>query len=168
MKNPSLLRHLRDILLLPFTVSVVVPYFIYNPERQLVQDHNLLMKVSGLIVGLSGICMLVYTISLFGRFGKGTLAPWSPTQKLVVIGPYRYCRNPMITGVLAILLGEAGFLNSVDILRWAGLFFIINTIYFILKEEPDLEKRFGKEYRIYKQNVPRWIPKLKAFDPPAP
>ena len=163
MKNPSLLRHIRDIILLPFTVSVVVPYFIYNPERQLVQDHSLLMKVCGLIVGLSGISMLVYTISLFGRFGKGTLAPWSPTQKLVVIGPYRYCRNPMITGVLAILLGEAGFLNSVEILRWAGLFFIINTVYFIIKEEPDLEKRFGEEYRIYKQNVPRWIPKLRPY-----
>jgi protein-S-isoprenylcysteine O-methyltransferase Ste14 len=163
MKNPSLLRHLRDVLLLPFTVSVVVPYFIHNPERQLVQDHSLLMKFSGLLVGLSGISMLIYTISLFGRFGKGTLAPWSPTQKLVVIGPYRYCRNPMITGVLAILLGEAGFLNSVDIMRWAGLFFIINTIYFIVKEEPDLEKRFGEEYRIYKQNVPRWIPNFRPY-----
>lgn len=163
MENPSLLRHLRDVLLLPFTVSVVIPYFIYNAERQLVQEHNLLMKVCGLIVALSGISMLVYTISLFGRFGKGTLAPWSPTQKLVVAGPYRYCRNPMITGVLAILLGEAGFLNSADIFRWAGLFFIINTIYFILKEEPDLEKRFGEEYRIYKQNVPRWIPRFRPY-----
>jgi protein-S-isoprenylcysteine O-methyltransferase Ste14 len=151
------------VLLLPFTVSVVVPYFVHNPERQLVQDHSLLMKFSGLLVGLSGISMLIYTISLFGRFGKGTLAPWSPTQKLVVIGPYRYCRNPMITGVLAILLGEAGFLNSVDIMRWAGLFFIINTIYFIVKEEPDLEKRFGEEYRIYKQNVPRWIPNFRPY-----
>ena len=163
MKNPSLLRHLRDILLLPFTVSVVVPYFIYKPLRQLVQEPNLLMKVCGLMVGLSGIFMLVYTISLFVRFGKGTLAPWSPTQNLVVIGPYRYCRNPMITGVLAILLGEAGFLNSVDILRWAGLFFIINTIYFIVKEEPDLEKRFGEDYRIYKRNVPRWMPRFTPF-----
>ena len=163
MKNPSVLRHLRDILLLPFTMSVVIPYFIYNPQRQLVQEPNPVMKICGLVVGLSGIFMLAFTISLFGRFGRGTLAPWSPTQKLVVVGPYRYCRNPMITGVLAILLGEAGFLNSVDILRWAGLFFIINTIYFIVKEEPDLEERFGEEYRRYKQNVPRWIPNFRPY-----
>ena len=163
MKSPSLLRHVRDILLLPFTMSVVVPYFIYNSDRQLVHGDAALLRFSGLIIGLLGLLMLLYTISLFGRFGKGTLAPWSPTQKLVVVGPYRYCRNPMITGVFFILAGEASFFNSVDILRWAGLFFIINTIYFIIKEEPDLEKRFGEEYRIYKQHVPRWIPNLRPY-----
>ena len=163
MKDPSLLRHLRDFLLLPFTMSVVVPYLIYNSQRQLVHEHDLLLRISGLTVGLFGLIMLLYTISLFGRFGKGTLAPWSPTQKLVVVGPYRYCRNPMITGVFFLLVGEAFFFNSVDILRWAGLFFIINTLYFIVKEEPDLEKRFGEEYRIYKENVPRWIPKLRPY-----
>ncbi|HMG94173.1 MAG TPA: isoprenylcysteine carboxylmethyltransferase family protein [Chryseolinea sp.] len=163
MNNPSLWRHLRDILLLPFTMSVVVPYFIYKPQRPLLPAHDLLLKVSGLAIGISGIFMLLYTISLFGRFGKGSLAPWSPTQKLVVVGPYRYCRNPMITGVFFILTGEACFFNSTAILWWAGLFFIINTIYFILKEEPDLERRFGEEYRIYKQNVPRWIPKIRPY-----
>jgi protein-S-isoprenylcysteine O-methyltransferase Ste14 len=162
MNNPSLLTHLRDILLLPFTMSVVVPYLIYNPQRVL-HEQDMLLKVAGVAIGLLGIFMLSYTISLFGRFGKGTLAPWSPTQKLVVVGPYRYCRNPMITSVFFILVGEACFFNSVDILRWAGLFFIINTIYFIIKEEPDLEKRFGEEYRNYKQNVPRWIPNLRPY-----
>ena len=162
MNNSSLLRHLRDILLLPFTMSVIVPYLIYNPQRVLHED-DLLLNFSGVMVGLFGIFMLSYTISLFGRVGNGTLAPWSPTQKLVVVGPYRYCRNPMITGVFFILVGEAGFFNSVDILRWAGLFFIINTIYFIMKEEPDLEKRFGEEYRNYKENVPRWIPNLRPY-----
>ena len=163
MKNPSLIRHLRDILLLPFTMSVVVPYLIYNSQRRLVHESDLLLRISGLVIGLMGLSMLLYTISLFGRFGKGTLAPWDPTQKLVVVGPYRYCRNPMITGVFFILVGEAVFFNSVDILRWAGLFFIINTIYFVVKEEPDLEKRFGEEYRIYKKNVPRWIPNIRPY-----
>ena len=164
MNNPSLLRHLRDILLLPFTMSVVVPYFIYDPQRALAPTYDVPLKIFGLIIGLSGIFILIYTISLFGRFGKGTLAPWSPTQKLVVVGPYRYCRNPMITGVFFILTGEACFFNSQNILVWAGIFFVINTIYFILKEEPDLEERFGEEYRKYKQNVPRWIPRLRAYE----
>jgi protein-S-isoprenylcysteine O-methyltransferase Ste14 len=166
MKNPSLLKHLRDIILLPFTVSVVVPYLIYNSQRPLVQERYLLLNISGSIIGLAGILMLAYTISLFGRFGKGTLAPWSPTQKLVVVGPYRYCRNPMISGVFFILIGEACFFNSVDIMRWAGLFFIINTLYFIMKEEPDLEQRFGDQYRVYKRNVPRWIPNLRPYQGP--
>lgn len=66
----------------------------------------------------------------------------------------------MISGVFFILISEAFYFSSANILIWDGLFFIINTTYFILKEEPDLEKRFGEPYKKYKQEVPRWIPKL--------
>jgi len=71
----------------------------------------------------------------------------------------------MISGVLFVLLGESLVLNSANILILAGVFFVINTIYFILMEEPDLEERFGKEYEAYKKNVPRWIPKFKPYVP---
>ena len=98
------------------------------------------------------------TITLFQKKGKGTLAPWKPTQKLVIEGPYRYVRNPMISGVLCILIAESLLINSVYIFYWALFFFTINYIYFIVKEEPDLVKRFGNEYENYKKNVPRWIP----------
>ena len=64
------------------------------------------------------------------------------------------------------LLGETPFLNSTNILIEALIFLVVNTIYFILKEEPDLYKRFGEEYLVYKKNVPMWIPKLKAYKPP--
>jgi protein-S-isoprenylcysteine O-methyltransferase Ste14 len=46
----------------------------------------------------------------------------------------------------------------------AFLFFAINHVYFILSEEPGLEKRFGQEYLEYKKNVPRWIPRLKPWN----
>ena len=67
------------------------------------------------------------TISLFARVGQGTLAPWDPTQRLVVLGPYRHVRNPMISGVLAILLGEAALLGSPPLLVWFGAFFAVNA-----------------------------------------
>ncbi|MFC0773481.1 methyltransferase family protein [Terrimonas alba] len=85
---------------------------------------------------------------------------------MVIAGPYQYCRNPMISGVFFILLGETLFLNSTNILTEALIFFVVNTVYFVLKEEPDLYKRFGEEYLVYKKNVPRWIPKLKPYKPP--
>jgi len=97
--------------------------------------------------------------------GKGTLAPWSPKQKLVVAGPYRYCRNPMITGVLCILSAEALFFHSADLLIWMGSFFVFNTLHFVIWEEPDLEEKFGNDYRVYKKHVPRWISRIKPFDP---
>ena len=57
-------------------------------------------------VNRNGILLMVAAIRLFVTIGKGTLAPWNPTQKLVVHGVYRHVRNPMISGVMFILLGE--------------------------------------------------------------
>jgi len=111
------------------------------------------------------LMMMTITISSFVHTGKGTLAPWSPPGKLVIKGPYRYVRNPMILGVLLVLLGEALGLWSESILIWAGEFVLINTISFIIYEEPNLEKRFGDDYRQYKKDVPRWLPRFTPVDP---
>ena len=163
MNNPSLIKHFRDILILPFTVTVIIPCLIYNPQHHFIPNLSILFKVAGSLIGLSGLSLFLYTVFLFRTIGRGTLAPWTPTQKLVVIGPYRYCRNPMISSVFFILIGETLFFQSLDFLQWSILFFIINTVYFILKEEPDLEKRFGDEYRVYKEKVPRWIPNVRPY-----
>jgi len=117
--------------------------------------------ISGALLLISGVSVLGYTIILFEKIGKGTLAPWTEKEKLVIAGPYRYCRNPMITGVLFILSGETLLFHSTSILIWTGIFFVFNTLYFIIVEEPYLAERFGAEYREYKKNVPRWIPKLR-------
>ena len=162
MKEASLITHLRDIIILPLTVTVIIPYFIYNGKQIALLD-NTISKVAGIICISAGLSLFLYTVYLFKIIGKGTLAPWSPKQQLVVQGPYRYCRNPMITGVLTILLGECLFFGSETILIWALLFFIINTIYFILLEEPDLYQTFGDEYKAYKKEVPRWIPRFRPY-----
>ncbi|HEY0668155.1 MAG TPA: isoprenylcysteine carboxylmethyltransferase family protein [Sphingobacteriaceae bacterium] len=162
MQRPSILKHIRDIIILPLTVTVIIPYLSYKKEQTLFPD-SVILKAFGIIFLVSGIALFIWTVYLFWAFGKGTLAPWTPTQKLIIMGPYKYCRNPMISGVFFILLGETMLLNSLNILIIAGVFFVINTIYFILKEEPDLYKRFGNEYDVYKKNVPRWIPKFKPY-----
>ena len=161
-RQPSIFSHLRDILLLPFTVTVIVPYFIYNGKVEFI-PNSILIKGLGLLILIPGLTLFLYTIFLFKTRGNGTLAPWSPTQKLVITGPYQYCRNPMITGVLFILLGEALIFYSVPILKWAAAFVVINTFYFLLYEEPSLHKRFGDDYLTYKKNVPRWIPRLTPY-----
>jgi len=143
-------------------MTVILPYLCYNKNQTLFPD-SIVFKVLGLVFFISGLALFFRSVYLFWAFGKGTLAPWTPTQKLIIRGPYKYCRNPMISGVLFVLLGETFFLNSVNILIITGAFFIINAIYFILKEEPDLYKRFGKDYEAYKKSVPRWIPKFKPY-----
>jgi protein-S-isoprenylcysteine O-methyltransferase Ste14 len=107
----------------------------------------------------------VSTVRLFPKLGNGTPAPWDPTSKMIISGPYAYVRNPMITGVVLILTGEALMLSSWAIGIWAIVFLIINMFYFPLSEEPGLRKRFGKEYEEYCKNVPRYIPRLTPWKP---
>ena len=148
-------------LILPVTVLIIVPLTI---ERHMVIATGIRL-FAGLGVMLLGLLVMAQTILTFIRIGKGTLAPWSPTRRLVVGGMYAYVRNPMILGVIMVLIGEAIVFSSRSILLWAIVVFAINTVYFIFSEEPGLEKRFGAEYTEYKKNVPRWIPRLEPWKP---
>jgi protein-S-isoprenylcysteine O-methyltransferase Ste14 len=98
---------------------------------------------------------------LFVRVGRGTLAPWDPTARLVVRGPYRHVRNPMITGIGTILAGQALVFRSWGIAIELAMFGLINAIYFPLVEEPGLRQRFGAEYEEYCARVPRWLPRVR-------
>jgi protein-S-isoprenylcysteine O-methyltransferase Ste14 len=117
----------------------------------------------GAIVFMAGFLLFGWCVSLFARVGQGTLAPWDPTRNLVTAGPYRFVRNPMISGVALMLIGEALWWGSWLVSLWAGVFVGINHLYFVVSEEPGLEKRFGERYRRYKAHVPRWIPRLRPW-----
>lgn len=147
--------------ILPITVLIIVTLNI-EPKISIPYFSTLL---DGLLMILSGLFLIILTISKFITIGKGTLAPWSPTKKLIIEGIYRYVRNPMIIGVLFVLTGESIATLSQNIFTWAVIFFIINNIYFFLLEEPLLVRKFGDDYREYKKNVPRWIPLFKPYIP---
>jgi protein-S-isoprenylcysteine O-methyltransferase Ste14 len=160
------LRHLLSILLLPFLVVVVVPYWLLDtfPADGTWQDDPFILlpfRSLGALFFIAGLGLFIWCVSLFAKVGQGTLAPWDPTRNLVAVGPYRFVRNPMISSVALLLISEALFWVSWAAWIWAGIFIIINHAYFILSEEPGLEKRFGEPYRIYKSSVPRWIPHIK-------
>ena len=69
----------------------------------------------------------------------------------------------MISGVWCILLGESVLLGSVPVFIFALLFVTINHVYFITSEEPGLMRRFGEEYLLYRNAVPRWVPRLTPW-----
>jgi protein-S-isoprenylcysteine O-methyltransferase Ste14 len=158
-------RAFKAIMALPVTVAVIIPsLLLYVSGWQ--PDHIVFWRfLLGFFSFMLGLVLAVLTVRLFSKMGNGTLAPWDPTSKLVVTGPYAYVRNPMITGVVLILTGEALMLASWAIGIWALVFLIINMFYFMLSEEPGLRKRFGKEFEEYCRNVPRYIPRLTPWKP---
>jgi len=165
----TILRHLLSILLLPFVMVVIVPRWllrVWSSSDTRWVDGTVaaaFAHISGVVLFLGGFALFAWCVSLFARVGEGTLAPWDPTRRLVAVGPYLYMRNPMITGVVTMLLGETLFLGSRAVGIWAATFVAINQIYFVITEEPGLERRFGAAYIEYKSAVPRWIPRARPW-----
>ena len=125
---------------------------------------RVILPVIGIICICLGLVLMIATIRLFVTVGKGTLAPWEPPQRLVVRGIYCHVRNPMMSGALFVLLGEAVLAASLPLSCWFAFAGVVYAVYIPLSEEPGLVKRFGEEYLTYKQNVPRWIPRLTPWE----
>jgi protein-S-isoprenylcysteine O-methyltransferase Ste14 len=164
-------KHLRAILLLPFLAAVVIPgvlLWLTGPDTlglwQSAPATLVALPVLGGALICLGLVLVVATIRLFVTVGKGTLAPWDPTQRLVVRGVYRHVRNPMIAGVFFVLLGEAVLAASLPLFIWFIVFVVANVVYIPLVEEPGLVKRFGSDYLAYQRNVPRWIPRVRPWE----
>jgi protein-S-isoprenylcysteine O-methyltransferase Ste14 len=103
----------------------------------------------------------------FGKTGHGTPAPLAPQKKLVVVGFYRYVRNPMYLGFITgwiglwIIFGKA---NTVAVIGAVAVVLGV-ALFVVLYEEPTLRRKFGAEYEEYCRNVPRWIPRLRLWAP---
>jgi protein-S-isoprenylcysteine O-methyltransferase Ste14 len=165
-----ILRQLLSVVLLPFTMTVLVPWWLRpKPGRAWVDSPpamtDLILPPLGVLIIALGLTLFASSLRRFAKDGKGTLAPWDPPTKFVVTGPYRYVRNPMISGVNLILFGEAAMFREPRLLWWALTFFAMNAIYIPLLEEPGLRERFGDAYDVYCRHVRRLIPRLTPWTP---
>ena len=153
----------------PVVVSFILPFLILVFEHYLYIHNIVTISIAllyfGIIFLVIGLIIFILAVRLFILIGNGTIMPWDPTKKLIVVSLYRYVRNPMILSLIIIQSGEALLFASYGIAILLVLNYVINTIYFINSEEPGLEKKFGQEYIEYKKNVPRWIPRLKPWTP---
>ncbi len=162
-------KHLRAIAVLPGVVLIVIPaallYFSGSADLGLspARPWNVLHLLIGFAFVVLGVLLMATAISLLHRVGMGTLAPWNPTGRLVVLGVYQHVRNPMISGVFFVLLGEVLLFDSFPLLVWFCIFLALNVVYIPIVEEPGLERRFGRDYERYERNVPRWIPRLRPW-----
>jgi protein-S-isoprenylcysteine O-methyltransferase Ste14 len=166
-----MLRHLLAIGALPFTMAVLIPVWLARRNGIVpalgATAAEIAAQLAGLALLVLGFILFVASLRRFAAEGSGTLAPWDPPRALVVRGPYRYVRNPMISGVVFVLFGEGLILLSRPHLAWGLTFLAINALYIPLLEEPLLEQRFGEAYREYCRHVPRLFPRLRPWLGPA-
>lgn len=105
-----------------------------------------------------GIFALLWCVRDFYVSGRGTLAPWDPPKRLVVVGLYRFVRNPMYVAVLTILVGWALLYRSWLLLAYAIVVAIAVHFRVVWHEEPWLKRQFGADWDDYAARVSRWLP----------
>ena len=163
----TLFRHVLAIAILPFTVAVLIPLRIAQRYAMTpglgASAGQVAIQLAGAALCAIGLVLFVASLRRFATEGQGTLAPWDPPRALVVRGPYRFVRNPMISGVIFVLFGEAAVLLSRPHAIWAAAFVLINLTYIPLVEEPQLARRFGELYREYCRHVRRFVPRLRPW-----
>jgi protein-S-isoprenylcysteine O-methyltransferase Ste14 len=163
-----LLRHLIAVAVLPFSVAVLIPVWLARRNGIMPglgpSPTRIVLQVVGLGLLFVGVLLFAASLRRFVSEGRGTLAPWDPPRRLVVRGPYRYVRNPMISGVVMVLFGEALVLLSRPHLQWALIFLGLNAVYIPLIEEPFLAERFGSGYKEYCRHVPRLLPRWRPWE----
>ena len=112
-----------------------------------------------------GFAMAMKCVWDFGWTGRGTPAPFIPPQRLVVVGLYRYVRNPMYFGFaigwigLWVVFGHA----RVNLIAAVAAVALGVHLFVVFYEEPTLRGKFGTDYEEYCRNVSRWWPRLSPW-----
>jgi protein-S-isoprenylcysteine O-methyltransferase Ste14 len=98
--------------------------------------------------------------------GDGTPAPFAAPQRLVVVGPYRYVRNPMYIGGIFMMVGFSLLSRSAADLGLAGAIWLVTHTFAVLYEEPVLRRKFDGSYEDYRASVRRWLPRASPYTAP--
>ena len=158
-KTRSLLTPIGVMISGAFTALFVCAATIFdrllNLPRILPDGARLLVSIPMTAVGVS---VAAWSVLHFLKV-KGTPVPFNPPPRVVKTGPYRYVRNPMLTGVFLILFAIGFGVNSFSlVVIFTPLYVLVNVWELKKIEEPELEKRLGDEYIEYRRQTPMFIP----------
>ena len=150
-------------LISPFPLAFLIPILITRIGYNVDFSFHGTIRLLGIIPIVLGFVPLINSFFKFKNDGDRSPHPFNEAPKLVVTGFYSYVRNPMYVGVLLIISGLVIiFLNYLILIYGFLLWSFVNT--FIIKyEEPKLTETFGEEFKEYRKNVHRWIPRIKPW-----
>jgi protein-S-isoprenylcysteine O-methyltransferase Ste14 len=151
------LKSIAFLILVPGLLLVYFPYSIAATDVELFRPGFL--RYLSFPLWLTGGAAMLWCFWNFTFNGKGTPAPVDPPKELVMVGLYRFVRNPMyVAGILA-LISWMLWSPSLPLILAPVLFFIAAHLFVKFYEEPTLKGKFGIAYEEYLNRVPRWVPK---------
>lgn len=154
----TILRSLLFLILAPGMVAGYIPLAFLRRGSQL---ETGIFAYLAFPLWLLGSVILLWSFWNFLIQGRGTPAPIDPPKEMVATGFYRYVRNPMYVGVLAIIIGHFLWFGYWNLLIYAIIVFLAFHAFVTYYEEPTLRRKFGASYENYLKRVPRWIPRFK-------
>jgi protein-S-isoprenylcysteine O-methyltransferase Ste14 len=152
------LKSLLFLILAPGMVAGYIPLALLRRGAQI--ETGILAYLAFPLWAIGGI-ILLWSFWNFLTQGRGTPAPIDPPKELVATGFYRYVRNPMYVGVLAVIFGHFLWFGYWNLLAYALLVFVLFNTFVTYYEEPTLKRKFGASYEDYLRKVPRWIPRFR-------
>ncbi len=151
-----------------FSYIFIAPFYIFGVSTKVLVDvftfpadiiphpYNLI----GIILIPIGMLLVIwanYTLLYIGKIGLRNREPMQRPSTLVLVGPFRFTRNPIYLGCLLMLLGLVIVWSSVVTALLTILIYIVFRYVFIKREEIILEEEFGEDYREFKKRVGRWF-----------
>lgn len=116
------------------------------------------VRIVGLVVGMAGAVLLVWSSLLLGQLMLHEAAV-REDHTLIESGPYRFIRHPVYAGYLALLLGSSiASLNVSLLLLWPLSF--LGILIQAACEERLLGTRFGQDYERYVRRTGRLVPRF--------
>jgi protein-S-isoprenylcysteine O-methyltransferase Ste14 len=148
-------------IVVPGSVTVLIPFLILRSTGQGWPQFWTWLQFAAVVPLTLGAAIYFRCLWDFAAKGRGIPSPIDHPRHLVVSGLYCYVRNPMYLGALTVLLGEATFFESFDVLIYALCWFLLVNMVVVFYEERTLRRRFGDSYLRYRAAVRRWIPGRK-------
>jgi protein-S-isoprenylcysteine O-methyltransferase Ste14 len=152
-------------------VIVLVPAIIYiitslfdNVYRLEIIQNSIIKWILIIILIVIGLIYGIWSIIVQNSIGKGgpveigniEISP--KTENLVVSGPYKNTRNPMLFGTFSIYLAFALYINSITSVVLVSAIFVFMLTFVVKMEEKRLLKDFGNQYEEYRNKVSKFIP----------
>ncbi len=153
-----IIKNLVFTVVAPGTVTILLPYVVASNTGITPPVSMEVPQFLAMLPGAAGLAIYFWCLWDFAVIGRGTPAPIDAPKVLIAVGLYRYVRNPMYLGIVMIVLAEAIFVQSMTLLAYAMVWWLVVHLFVTLYEEPHLRATFGESYRQYQASVRRWLP----------